>query len=38
VGERVFPGKPAVKIFEMNLKKVGETDWPLGKPLSPTGR
>ncbi len=38
VGERIFPGKPAVPIFEMNLKRVRDTDWPLGTPISPIGK
>ena len=28
VGERVVPGQPPVQFFEMNLKRVGDTDWP----------
>jgi hypothetical protein len=28
VGDRVFPGKDPVRFFEMNLKRVGDTDWP----------
>lgn len=28
VGERVAQGQPPVQFFEMNLKRVGETDWP----------
>jgi hypothetical protein len=28
VGERVAPGQPPVQFFEMNLKRVGDTDWP----------
>ena len=36
VGELVAPGKPPLKTFEMNLKRVGDTDWPLGKPVPPT--
>jgi hypothetical protein len=35
VGEYIAEGKPPVKSFEMNLKKVGDTDWPLGTPVSP---
>ena len=31
--ERIQAGKPPVQTFEMNLKKVSETDWPLGKPV-----
>jgi hypothetical protein len=28
VGERIAAGKAPVRIFEMNLTRVGETDWP----------
>lgn len=35
VGERIVPDQPPVQIFEMNLKRVGDTDWPLGTPVSP---
>lgn len=28
VGERVVPGQAPVQFFEMNLKRVGDTDWP----------
>lgn len=28
VGDRVFPGKDPIRFFEMNLKRVGDTDWP----------
>ena len=30
VGERVVPGQAPVQFFEMNLTRVGETDWPAG--------
>lgn len=33
IGERLVPGKPAVQIFEMNLKRVGGTDWPAADPV-----
>lgn len=36
VGEYVAEGKPPVQNFEMNLKRVGDTDWPLGTPASPS--
>jgi hypothetical protein len=36
VGEYVAQGKPPVPTFEMNLTKVGDTDWPLGTPVPPT--
>ena len=35
VGERVEPGKPAVKTFEMRLEKVGSTTWPAGDAPGP---
>jgi hypothetical protein len=35
VGEYVAAGKPPQKTFEMNLKRAGDTDWPLGKPVPP---
>ena len=35
VGEYVSAGKPAEKTFEMNLKRVGDTDWPLDNPVDP---
>lgn len=28
IGERVTQGQPPVQFFEMNLKRVGDTDWP----------
>ena len=28
VGDRIVPGKEPVRFFEMNLKRVGDTDWP----------
>lgn len=27
-GERLVEGRPAFRIFEMHLKRVGDTDWP----------
>jgi hypothetical protein len=30
VGDRIVPGKDPVRFFEMNLKRVGDTDWPAG--------
>jgi hypothetical protein len=36
VGEHVAPGRPPVRFFEMKLKRVGDTDWPLGQPVKPT--
>ncbi len=28
IGERIIPGKSATRIFEMMLRRVGDTDWP----------
>lgn len=35
VGERVVQGQPPVKTIELNLKRLGETDWPAGNPVLP---
>ena len=35
VGQLIAKGKPPVQTFEMNLTRVGDTDWPLGTPISP---
>ena len=35
VGEYIAKDKPPIKTFEMNLKKVGDTDWPLAAPIQP---
>ena len=35
VGDRVVPGKEPVRFFEMNLKRVGPTDWPAAGAISP---
>ncbi|HEX8634155.1 MAG TPA: hypothetical protein VF703_08405 [Pyrinomonadaceae bacterium] len=35
VGDRIAPGKEPVRFFEMNLKRVGDTDWPAGGAISP---
>lgn len=34
VGEMVAEGRPPVQIFEMNLTRVGATDWPAGGAVS----
>lgn len=34
VGDRVSPGKLPARMFEMNLKRVSDTTWPLGTPVS----
>jgi hypothetical protein len=35
VGDRIAPGKDPIRFFEMNLKRVGDTDWPAAQPVSP---
>jgi hypothetical protein len=35
VGDRIMPGKEPVRFFEMNLKRVGDTDWPAAGAVSP---
>ena len=35
VGELLAKGKPPVQTFEMNLTRVGDTDWPLATPVLP---
>lgn len=30
VGDRIVPGKDPIRFFEMNLKRIGDTDWPAG--------
>jgi hypothetical protein len=35
VGDRIVPGKDPVRFFEMNLKRVGGTDWPAAGAISP---
>ena len=35
VGDRIAPGKEPVRFFEMNLKRVGDTDWPAAGAVSP---
>ncbi len=35
VGDRIMPGKEPVRFFEMNLKRVGDTDWPAAGAISP---
>jgi hypothetical protein len=34
-GDRIVPGKDPVRFFEMNLKRVGDTDWPAAGAISP---
>ncbi|MEO8028608.1 MAG: DUF1579 domain-containing protein [Bryobacteraceae bacterium] len=35
VGDQIRPGKEPVRIFEMSLKRVGDTDWPAAGAISP---
>jgi hypothetical protein len=35
VGEFIAQGKDPVKVFEMNLKRVGDTDWPSANSFQP---
>ncbi len=34
-GERIVPGKPGQRFFEMTLNRVGKTDWPAAGTLPP---
>jgi hypothetical protein len=35
VGDRIAPGKEPVRFFEMNLKRMGDTDWPAAGAIPP---
>ena len=35
VGDRLLPGKDPVRFFEMNLQRVGDTDWPAAGAVAP---
>ena len=35
VGDRIMPGRPPVRFFEMNLARVGGSDWPGAGAISP---
>ena len=35
VGDRIVPGKDPFRFFEMNLKRVGDTNWPAAGAISP---
>lgn len=37
VGDLLQEGKPAVRTFEMTLRRVGDTDWPAAGAVSPRG-
>ncbi len=28
IGEQIVPGRPAERFFEMNLRRIGDSDWP----------
>lgn len=34
VGDRIAPGQDPVRFFEMNLRRVGDTDWPAAGAIS----
>ena len=35
VGDRIVPGKEPARFFEMNLKRLGDTDWPAAGAIPP---
>ena len=35
VGDRIVPGRETLRFFEMNLKRVGDSDWPEARPVPP---
>lgn len=35
VGDRVASGQPPVRFFEMNLRRIGDTDWPAAGSIAP---
>ena len=35
VGDRIMPGKDPVRIFDMTLKRIGDTNWPAAGAVSP---
>jgi len=35
VGDRILSGKESVRFFEMNLKRVGDTNWPAAGAVGP---
>jgi hypothetical protein len=36
VGDRIMPGRPPIRFFEMNLKRIGSTTWPSANQVSPS--
>lgn len=35
VGDRIAPGQEPARFFEMNLKRIGNTDWPAAGAIAP---
>ena len=35
VGDRILPGKEPARFFEMNLKRLGDTEWPAAGAIPP---
>lgn len=35
VGDRLVAGQPPLRIFEMDLTRIGDTDWPAGGAVAP---
>ena len=35
VGDRLQPGHPPARFFEMNLRRVGDSSWPAADPVPP---
>lgn len=35
IGERIDPGGKAFRFFEMNLERIGDTEWPAGGVVAP---
>lgn len=35
VGDRIVGTREPLRIFEMTLTRIGDTDWPAGNPISP---
>lgn len=35
IGERIVPGSEPAKFFEMTLKRIGDTDWPVAGAVGP---
>jgi hypothetical protein len=33
VGDRILPGREPVRFFEMNLKRIGDSNWPAAGPI-----